>query len=159
MRRAEDEMSRDKLKGRLGQLRTKKLLLNLGGLSRKDTRTLASVESEISAVTQALNDIPAVSPDEITRKQAGKIYFVGYDGFVKIGFTIDVAKRMMGLRTGSPRPLSLYATIDGSMDDERELHVRFARYRLEGEWFELSDEIIAFIDSQKPRPCADDCEN
>lgn len=43
---------------------------------------------------------------------------------------------MLTLQTGQPVTLNLAWTIDGVY--ERELHQKFAAYRVRGEWFDLS---------------------
>lgn len=80
----------------------------------------------------------------------GTIYFVQAEcgGPVKIGFTVDVDERVKALQCGSPFPLRVVATRPGTLGTEAELHRRFARHRLHGEWFEASDDIERFL--QKP---------
>lgn len=67
------------------------------------------------------------------------------DGPVKIGFTNDVARRFAALRTSSARPLALLAVLSGN--HEREMHARFASWRIRGEWFAPAPELVAFIES------------
>jgi hypothetical protein len=73
-------------------------------------------------------------------------YFVLKDGFVKIGKSTDPTKRMEGLNVGSPTKLSPILVIPKNI--EKELHVRFAKHRRHGEWFECVDEIKAYINRQ-----------
>lgn len=74
------------------------------------------------------------------------IYFLaGDDGFIKIGFTTNLRKRLRSLRTGSPKQLRIRLTIPGTRDDERELHRRFAAHQERGEWFRLAEPIADFI--------------
>ena len=76
------------------------------------------------------------------------VYFIkAGDGAVKIGQSADVEKRLEQLRTGNHLPLSLLAktrcaSVADALDLERELHARFARLRLEGEWFKLHTDIL-----------------
>lgn len=72
------------------------------------------------------------------------VYVVGFDGYVKIGITVNVNERLMQLQT--PVPVKLYALIDGWRREELNLHQRFARHRLKGEWFHLAGELAAWID-------------
>lgn len=58
-------------------------------------------------------------------------------GLIKIGRTIDIKSRISTLQCGAGIPLEVLATIDG--DVERKLHIKFARYRKHGEWFEDVD--------------------
>lgn len=75
------------------------------------------------------------------------VYFLqGAAGFVKIGFTTDVARRVYELQPGSPVRLELLAHIPGAgMKDERRLHRRFHKHRASGEWFSPAPEILAEI--------------
>jgi hypothetical protein len=41
--------------------------------------------------------------------------------------------------------LKIIGILDGGQDLERDLHVRFARYRLHGEWFEHSPELRGYL--------------
>lgn len=87
--------------------------------------------------------------------QAGEIYFVrehdsttsGWSPFVKIGLVADrrtSAERLLEHQTGNPRKLNIPAghivkTAAVSMV-EAQLHRRFSKYRVGGEWFEFSQE-------------------
>jgi len=78
----------------------------------------------------------------------GIVYFVGFNGFVKIGFSVNVERRIRDLQKGAPYRLEVYAAIPGSLNDEKQLHRRFIRHRTDiGEWFHYSDEIKAYINS------------
>lgn len=59
--------------------------------------------------------------------------------------TVNPKKRLSGLQTSNVEPLKIVATIKGTVEKERQLHKRFAEYRLSGEWFYLSDELKSFI--------------
>lgn len=74
------------------------------------------------------------------------VYFLGVPGFVKIGFTTDLALRVRNLQPGSPYRLELLAFRRGAaMSDERAYHRTFRRHRVEGEWFRLAPEVKAEI--------------
>lgn len=74
------------------------------------------------------------------------IYFVrSGNKFVKIGTTDNLSRRLHELQTGSPLPLKLMATLNGSFSTEASLHSLFSKYRYNREWFKLSDEIKWFI--------------
>jgi hypothetical protein len=79
---------------------------------------------------------------------SGYVYYVttAESGRVKIGFTRNnPAQRMKELETGSPFELCVIACEPGSERDERDLHNRFFRDRLHGEWFTLSPELKEHI--------------
>lgn len=74
------------------------------------------------------------------------IYVVGFDEYVKIGFTRDFAARHNALQEGLPRKLETFVLIQGEVADERALHRRFAKYRLRGEWFAFAGELAKWIE-------------
>lgn len=57
---------------------------------------------------------------------------------VKIGLSVDPAKRLSSLRTGSPTGMDLLWTGPGGRPLEQHLHKRFADRHVRGEWFDLS---------------------
>lgn len=57
---------------------------------------------------------------------------------VKIGYTGgEVKRRLQALQTSAPFPLKVVGTLEGSIYDERRLHIEFRGYRSSGEWFTL----------------------
>jgi hypothetical protein len=75
------------------------------------------------------------------------VYFVGWSGGpVKIGVARDVRQRLCDLQAACPYKLEVWAAVAGSYGLERDYHMRFATYRLHGEWFERVPEILAEID-------------
>jgi len=78
----------------------------------------------------------------------GRVYFIGVgeEGPIKIGFTErTVADRRRQLQTSHPDTLVLLAIIEGDERLERDLHKRFAGFRLKGEWFRRCPELLDFI--------------
>jgi hypothetical protein len=68
----------------------------------------------------------------------GSVYVIE-DGFgIKVGHTTGpVAKRIAGMQTGNPRPISVIAEIHGaSTAVEAHLHNKLAQWSLTGEWFD-----------------------
>lgn len=59
----------------------------------------------------------------------------------KIGYSKDPIKRLHQLQTGSPNVLSLYGTIEGDMNKEKQLHKKFQQYSQSGEWFKYNFDI------------------
>jgi hypothetical protein len=66
---------------------------------------------------------------------------------VKIGRAADVGARLSALQVGTPHELRVLLVLDG--DREAELHERFARHRIRGEWFAWCQEIRGFIDDNR----------
>jgi hypothetical protein len=78
-------------------------------------------------------------------KPNGIIYAAGYGPYVKIGWTgDDLRNRISGIQVGTPELLTVYGTIPGTFRMERRLHVRFAQYRLRGEWFRNEGDVRAY---------------
>lgn len=76
------------------------------------------------------------------------IYFIHDGTYMKIGWAVDAHKRLAELQVGNARPLYLKGVVRGHPDLERQLHRRFAKYRVKGEWFRMGrnapdwDEVI-----------------
>ena len=77
------------------------------------------------------------------------IYFVTARdlGVVKIGFAQKPQERFHTIQSHSPISLNLERVMVGSIEDEAELHSRFAAHRMRGEWFSLAPEIEALMAS------------
>jgi hypothetical protein len=73
------------------------------------------------------------------------IYFVKANDRVKIGYAEDPSSRIPSIQTSSPYKLEVLLIIDGSIEVERELHKRFQKYRITGEWFKYDDRLEAFV--------------
>lgn len=77
------------------------------------------------------------------------IYFIQAateTGPIKIGYTSrGVTERLNELQAHSPVRLAVLFTLEGDQDAEQQLHQRFALYRIHGEWFQASAEVMAFV--------------
>lgn len=82
-------------------------------------------------------------------------------GLLKIGISANPQQRMLTMRLPSGeivRP-KLLGSFIGTADDERQLHHRFARFRVLGnEWFSREAEILGFI-SSRFTPLPDICNS
>ena len=81
-------------------------------------------------------------------KAGKKIYFlrpIGQDGPIKIGCSINPVNRLQVFLIWSPLRLELVGVADGGHEYERDLHARFARQRLHGEWFAPSPDLTNLI--------------
>ena len=78
----------------------------------------------------------------------GFVYFVHCNGMVKIGFAVDVARRIKTLQTGSAHKLTVLRVEAAAPDDESDLHERFASLRVNGEWFRYAGELKAFLEAK-----------
>jgi len=73
------------------------------------------------------------------------VYFLLSNNLIKIGFTIDVQKRISCIRTMSPSPVKLLGFMEGGRDKESALHKKFASTRMHGEWFKKTDSLLNLI--------------
>lgn len=75
------------------------------------------------------------------------VYFVSFDGHLKIGFSaFDPRTRLRALQSGCPMELTVEVIMDGDRERERHWHDLFAPMRTRGEWFRLTDEIRKALD-------------
>ena len=77
------------------------------------------------------------------------IYFVqsGKKGPIKIGKSNDPHERIGSLQISSSEPLTLLGVMDGDIKEEKNIHTKFLNYRIKGEWFKPSNNLIEFIKS------------
>ena len=68
-------------------------------------------------------------------------------GPVKIGYASDVKKRISGIGTSSHKKPVLVASMPGTMKTESQLHSKFAKLRIKGEWFRYGGDLKVFIES------------
>lgn len=69
------------------------------------------------------------------------VYFIYCAGFVKIGITTNLEKRMATLQIGAPWQARVVGMMVGGRTTESFLHFVFSEHSVGGEWFRLSDEI------------------
>lgn len=76
------------------------------------------------------------------------VYFVeDATGAVKIGYSASIKNRLASLRTGSANALRVLLLLRGGRELEAELHRKFARQRLSGEWFRKDENLRDFIEN------------
>lgn len=66
--------------------------------------------------------------------------------YCKIGYSSNPENRLTQLQTSNPFSLELVSTKEGSLDDEKNIHKLFDKYRLSGEWFDYSKEIKEYFE-------------
>lgn len=72
------------------------------------------------------------------------VYFVGFNKWVKIGFSSSILTRVEKLDC-LPEPVVLLALIPGDRQVERGLHNQFANYHSYAEWFVREGKLAAHI--------------
>ncbi|WP_027517823.1 GIY-YIG nuclease family protein [Bradyrhizobium sp. WSM1417] len=73
------------------------------------------------------------------------VYFVRAGEFIKIGSAADVRQRLINVQTGCPFTLEPLLVLRGGAARERQLHSRFRAGHIRGDWFRLTDDLLAFI--------------
>jgi len=73
------------------------------------------------------------------------VYFISGAGLIKIGHSENPVKRLAEIQRYSPVALCLVAVIEGGQSLEKELHKDFADGRSHGEWFNLTDDLLAVL--------------
>lgn len=73
------------------------------------------------------------------------VYFIYSAGRIKIGYSTGIDQRNRSFRSSGPIPPVVILVINGTIDTERTLHIRFSEDRLHGEWFTLSDELRKYL--------------
>jgi len=74
------------------------------------------------------------------------VYFIANGTEIKIGYTKNnIKKRLKQLSTGSSKKLYLLGYIHGDKNKEKQLHNQFRRINLE--WFNATDELLGFINT------------
>lgn len=78
-----------------------------------------------------------------------QVYFIQNTdtGSIKIGNSVDPGARLKSLQCGSDGQFVLLGSISGGRKEEAEIHTRFASYRMSGEWFNPSKELMEYIKS------------
>lgn len=109
------------------------------------------IESRLQAWNEEDEEQPPISISERTRpltaEENGFTYFIFDEDrrVIKIGFSASPRGRLKELQTGNPTRLRIAATIWGSKRIEMQMHDRFSKDRISGEWFSLSDELKSYI--------------
>jgi hypothetical protein len=105
-------------------------------------------DPERIAKMKALESQPYFTPITLPKPDKHpEVYFIQSDaGPIKIGHSdVGARSRLSQLQTSSPIGLKLLKVLPGTIKLERELHRKFAQYRLRGEWFQPSPELLEFI--------------
>jgi hypothetical protein len=93
----------------------------------------------------------------------GYVYLLHWNGLYKIGMSINVKRRVVGL-AGVPATIDIVHTVKTKdmSTAEKFLHRRFAQYRIKGkhrEWFSLPDDAVAWIRALRSRQLAKEIQS
>jgi carboxypeptidase C (cathepsin A) len=89
------------------------------------------------------------------RKHRNVVYMAFFGDHVKIGRTTMLKKRIENLKVCNPLPMDamrIYLDEKGTL--EKDLHKRFSKDRVRGEWFLVSEEIAEYANNnlgEQPR--------
>lgn len=98
-------------------------------------------DDEVKAALGVLRDARAQR-----RGREGFVYLIGEVGCweaVKVGYSVKPAARVGELQTGNSRPLHLLAAFQGTVADERALHMKYVDDNLLLEWFKPTSALLA----------------
>lgn len=77
------------------------------------------------------------------RGRQGFVYLISDGEYVKVGYSVKPEARVGELQTGNARELRLLASMPGTVEDERALHLRFLDDNLLLEWFRPSPALLS----------------
>lgn len=80
-------------------------------------------------------------------KPESYVYFISSGSAIKIGMSACPESRLTSLQTANSNQLKLLKVVKGGSQKEQSFHREFQHLRLEGEWFQHSQEILQFIES------------
>lgn len=108
-------------------------------------RRIGQLEAVVQIKEQQIQRLQGPKPEPTPPKPApvdGTVYVLRCGGFIKIGWTSDLTKRM---RSYQPDTV-LLATMPGTRKDEHRLHKRFAHLRTHGrEWYPIAPQITEYV--------------
>jgi len=90
----------------------------------------------------------AAAAPPLRRERPGDVYLITNGHLYKIGVSTDTVRRLREIERASGMPVTILAkrAVLDMLSYEQERHERYASYRREGEWFDLSnDELDALI--------------
>ena len=75
------------------------------------------------------------------------IYYISDGTYVKIGIATNPVSRFSAIQSSNPRELTVLKLIPTQYaeKDEKYFHKSFDKYRVRGEWFVLSSEILSHV--------------
>lgn len=81
------------------------------------------------------------------------VYFLYCAGFIKIGVTKGLIRRLKEIQIGTPFPSQAVLLLRGGKLTEEYMHHLFSEYHHRGEWFTLGDRLREMITSRAPAYC------
>jgi len=87
------------------------------------------------------------------------VYFIkewGRTGRIKIGYSTDVAKRLVALQTGTSAQLFVAGWTAGTRATERAIHSLLSDFHVRGEWYVAGPKVLDFVLAVHGRETPDD---
>lgn len=84
------------------------------------------------------------------------VYFARVGDAVKIGWAVDVERRVALLQCGHPEPMAVVRVVDGDRGLEAAFHRHFHPLRIRGEWFRWTEDMatVELAIAAPPQPPA-----
>lgn len=125
----------------MNTLENSKVKRKIRAVSRQNLRNNAGTCAEIN--TELTREC---SPGVRYKRPPGLVYFIRCGDAIKIGYTFNMARRMMDLQMCNPQALELLVAFAGGHEEEHFLHDKFADLHIRGEWFQYHQTILEYID-------------
>jgi hypothetical protein len=102
-------------------------------------------------ILNSVHEYKAANPDLIGDHGRGYVYLIWWNGYYKIGKANNVAQRIREITSGHPiQPTVIHIIPTDAMERlEKQLHKRFAAKRINGEWFDLSEDDVKYIKNNR----------
>lgn len=77
----------------------------------------------------------------------GEVYFAQTEsGPIKVGFSLNTARRIANIQTTIPEKLSLLATVRGTLRTELYFHDLLRSHKMTGEWYRPDPAVLLIVD-------------
>lgn len=128
----------------------------IGRMVRDIMRGHCVARRAVSADEPSAPAVSAKAPPPARKPRISMVYFVQSvtGGPIKIGKTTNIANRLSSMQTANGAKLRLLGWIPGSYGEERDMHARFQRERMIGEWFAPSKRLLGYIADVCIKPTA-----
>lgn len=84
------------------------------------------------------------------KMKADRVYFIqSGNGPIKIGWSNGIEQRLATLQMGNPEKLTILRQFRGDIWEEKALQRKFKNFKIHGEWFTPTQEILDFIKNTK----------
>lgn len=105
------------------------------------------IERKALPPPMVIGDLEVWDRHRVDAQEIGFVYFIQTSGSkrIKIGYSKNPKSRLGDLQCSCPDELVVLALLRSHRDDESDLHARFEKYWVRGEWFEPGPELLSYI--------------